>query len=282
MCGYCTSSHFLNKFVSEKTELEKTFNREHDGLFATNLSNYLLECKRTDLLKLSHTLLLDPWFATCAYLRAGEFLVKGKHSYSEVLNSILDKNNVPLVTNSESIDDIVKSIGITHPQIKSFKKLYVPQTYLNASAWKEFIGNTNDWFEFSCGLLDHYYNWWLKGENLINNNLNGKMNETDIFDHNEVIPQDQRNQFFELLPLISHAVNVVGTLQPRNKSLKRVAFNYPYGVPEFSALDIWIMRKALKYCFHYSSIKELENHSHPESCIYLEYAASQQNKMIIT
>jgi len=36
------------------------------------------------------------------------------------------------------------------------------------------------------------------------------------------------------------------------------------------------MRKSLKYCFYHCKLDELENLSHPDSLIYLEYAANQQ------
>jgi len=279
MCGYCTSSAFFNKFVFDKTELKKSFNGEQDVIFASNVAHYLLECESTDLVKVPPTIHLNPYYAISAYLRAGELLTKGDVSYSESLNSILNGNNIPFNPKIESIDNFIKSIGISYPYNKSIKNLYEPQTYLNASIWNETVGNINDWLDFSCSLLDHYYNWWLKGDGLIKNNLEQIMKETGIFDPIDDISDDQRDRFYNLIPLLSFAVDVVGLIEPDNTSLRNVAFNYPYGVPVFDAFDLWIMRKALKYCFYHSRILELESLSHPENLIYLEYAASQQSNI---
>ena len=86
-----------------------------------------------DLKIIPPTLLHDPWYATCSYFRAGEFLRKDDHSYSNTLHSLLKDNPVPFFTDGESIGDILESIDVTSPTDRSLKKLYDPQTYLNNS-----------------------------------------------------------------------------------------------------------------------------------------------------
>ena len=278
MCGHCTVSFFLHEFLHRRSDLQDTFIEGSEDFDGINFCHYLLESDSKALQRVSPTRFLEFWYATFSYFRAGEFLSKGDQDYSNSLGAILNDQRPKLISDTDPLEDIFHNIGITLPVTK-ITKLYEPETYLNPDIWEEAFGALHDWHGFACQILEHYVDWWIEGNGLTKNDLDEQMEKSGVFDPINDITDDDWGRFYDLLPLISFSVDVLGLTQPSNPILKKVGLNFPAGVPQFLGLDLWIMRKALKYCFAHASIEELKSLSHPDSLIYLEYAANQQSNI---
>ncbi len=76
-------------------------------------------------------------------------------------------------------------------------------------------------------LLEQYYKWWLKGEDLTKNDLNKKLEETGVLDPIEDISCSDLERFYNLYPAIFFAMNYCGRNSPELPALKSIALDYP-------------------------------------------------------
>lgn len=276
MCGLCTAGIFLQEYLFNRAKLLATFADGHKEFCPVNFCHYLFECSANDVGKLPSARLRSSLYVSCLCLRSGEQLLHGHHDFVKAGLLVLTETNKPLMFYDDTLEETLRNIGVCESHISGLSDLYQLKTYLNVSSWQSFYKCAEAWLASTKKLINYYVEWWIDGNGLQRNNLDNTFKEKGVFDPVLDVSSQEKKKFFLLLPVLSFSIDVIAKVNPCDSSLMRVALGFPAGVPEFAAFDLWLKRKALRYCFYYAKFRESEALYNEHNAIYLEYAANHQ------
>ena len=232
MCGYCVE-------VSMLLNILKPENKMVDMEYHNNAVICLQESK--NCLEIINKLKALDGFAESidlTFCRIWEAFIFQKY----------DKRYQSLITafDDQSTNFFLANMS-THSENKIFERLWNKKLYADDKYWDQFISNKELLIENSLSVLNNYYQFWLLGK--------GK----DLSDPNSTAPKDWQS-FYAQFPLVYFSFLIIAKYQNAENIIRSIALTSPYSLPDLTANDLWLQRKAFIICVNQHGLQFIFDH----------------------
>ena len=222
MCGYCGEISLLLNILEPESKID-------DVEYHNNVLICLQESENfPEIINKLKFLNASPDSVALTFCRIWEKLLFQKYDkrYQSVISGLDDK----------SINFFLTSIGDNSGH-RAFEPLADKRLYADSNYWQQFISNKNKLIEASLVVLNDYYHFWLAGEN---REVSGQ--------GDNVTTAEDSKRFYLQFPSVYFSFLLICKYQNNANMLKKIALQSPYSLPDLTANDLWLQRKAFTVC----------------------------------
>lgn len=140
-----------------------------------------------------------------------------------------------------------------------WRPLFDMRFYTKESFWKAFVGDEERLAREALSALSGYHRWWIQGIRRERSDPVERIQETGLMDPVANTPTEEWSKFYGQFPALFFSLTLLRKIAPDAKIIRLLARNQPVEIPDFTALDLWLQRRAFTLCLNRDGTRFLKD-----------------------